>query len=99
MDTQAKHTPGPWTSVLIHPQAILNSYRQCFLEIRLDNGPCITNEEFTANCRLIAAAPDLLAACEDAAYIIRGGDPDKKLEPWARDLCRKLESAIAKARQ
>ena len=53
-----KHTPGPW--FLRHPEikdeqgveiASVNCYRDCLPE-----------EE--ANARLIAAAPDLLAACE-----------------------------------
>ena len=47
--------------------------------------------------RAVNAHAALLSACEDAAFIIRGGDSDDKLEPWARELCAILEAAIKKA--
>lgn len=63
----SKHTPGPWV------------YNRTLVEVRYDDGgeypftvctmPCWTDEykcERNANARLIAAAPDLLAALEAA---------------------------------
>lgn len=55
-----------------------------------------------ANADLITLACNahysLVAACEDAAFIIRGGDKDEDLEPWALGLCQKLEAALALAK-
>jgi hypothetical protein len=55
-------------------------------------------DEAMANARLIAAAPDLLAACEKALYQLHlhasGGN---LTEDDACDACAELEAAIAKA--
>jgi hypothetical protein len=60
----AKHTPGPW-GVLDH--AILsekvNAYGN-FWVAGFGRGDAQLTEEDHANARLIAAAPELLAACQ-----------------------------------
>ena len=62
MSGQAKHTPGPW-----FPQEVAYApYRK--LSVRCGRGQvaliqALETEEDEANARLIAAAPDLLAAC------------------------------------
>ena len=53
-----------------------------------------TQESCEANARLIAAAPELLAACE-AALVIIG---DRNANPWWGDTEAKLRAAIAKVR-
>lgn len=99
----SKHTPGPWIVGV--------SYDKGWPVFRLSqlgstlSGP---GTEVDANANLIAAAPDLLAACELALVRI---DPDSArerngkrpkdaavLEGWAKDACVALRAAIAKAR-
>lgn len=65
--TKTTHTPGPWTAQERHERG---DWRVS--EIRLDDQRTIgavysddvSDDAFEANARLIAAAPDLLAACE-----------------------------------
>lgn len=83
--TEAKFTPGPWTA-------------ETEVLIRGSDGPRIgfincdpgsrTDREARANLRLIAAAPDLLAALKLAHTII--GHPDD-------DGSKIIAAAIAKA--
>ena len=90
--TNTKHTPAPWEyngdGFIVHSRGDICS---------IDNG----NE---ANARLIAAAPELLAACRKSLPFLRGlrdglqvaspnHDP-KFYEPTAIDA---IEAAIAKA--
>jgi hypothetical protein len=97
-----KHTPGPW-AVLRRVDAIVDN-----LIVRSDGVPRIgeegfrdrvaeatwldSDEETEANARLIAAAPDLLAAAEAALEILDedgiGNGPTGAM----------LAAAIAKAR-
>lgn len=57
----AKHTPGPWKADIAAPFMIRDCFRRPVAECAIYLGPDI--EE--ANARLIAAAPELLAAlCE-----------------------------------
>jgi hypothetical protein len=91
-----KHTPGPWEIVGMkkEPQTVgaivsYHSYRDgkyvCGMSV------CIYGEEAEANARLIAAAPDLLAACERALEKLNliGGLPAT---------IRVLQEAISKAK-
>jgi hypothetical protein len=92
----SKHTPGQWyrtgyqgSNIAVQGAdgapasiALVNTYR----------------DEGDANARLIAAVPDLLAACEKALtfhdrYCDRVGPTDG----WARAVHDALRSAIAKA--
>lgn len=57
--------------------------------------PVITAEECRANARLIAAAPDLLAACEAAKLALRATSKAEK--DYTFELCL-LNAAIAKAK-
>jgi hypothetical protein len=91
---KTKHTPGPW-------RTDFNSYDNQW-RVYEKNGPPIINSLFKpsgeigeANARLIAAAPDLLEACEvllKAAPELWGDD----IEKWPR-LMDRVEAAIAKA--
>lgn len=53
------------------------------------------HDECVANARLIAAAPDLLAACKQA-YSMMSGDGENELEPWQAAMAA-LEAAMDKA--
>ena len=101
-----KHTPGPWE---IHkdlgepvPQYIYGADTTYVCAIkrvgRQPNSPDVI-DTFNANARLIAAAPDLLAACKLAlpwisACIDFTGCTAK--DPYGADL-EELRAAIAKA--
>ena len=77
------HTPGPWKERNPHKGA---------WELRCPKGNlvCWVTLAKEKNARLIAAAPDLLAACK-AALNIRSTDPD---DPRVFEI---LYNAIAKA--
>lgn len=79
-----QHTPGPWEHDGPPHNIIVWSSpenRICFLT---SDGPT------EANARLIAAAPDLLAALKEAADFVQ---PFNRAE----DLLDKIEAVIAKA--
>ena len=70
----AKHTPGPWHSIDRNPSSGLDirggSHHYPIAKVQSYwDGPGPRSEESLANCDLIAAAPDMLAAlnrCRDA---------------------------------
>ena len=66
MSTQSKHTPGPWFAtkgrdVMAGDRVICTAY------VPNDSGD---RDEAQANARLIAAAPALLAALEQAISVV-----------------------------
>lgn len=72
----AEHTPGPWEVVAINldgwPLPTRAEYPNADVSFGIvkDAGAVITEGEIEANARLIAAAPDLLAALKDAVELI-----------------------------
>jgi hypothetical protein len=90
------HTPGPWREILPKMSSAITIYGK-------DNRPvCATfgngsettlkmvrSGETVANARLIAAAPDLLAALEYALSLLEGY-PDSATDP--------IRAAIARAK-
>ena len=90
-----KHTPGPWTyrfrsgGTTIEPE---NDDRVlAVVRITRDVG------DADANAKLIAAAPELLAACRnalDALYLM--GDDESHLA-YRQAAVKELEAALAKA--
>lgn len=97
-ETAASHTPGPWTA--IEPNS-RESYGNDVWEVHDGYGRTATvyglDPEGPNNARLIAAAPDLLAACESIRNWSEagGGDDNDEIEA-AMGLVRR---AIAKATQ
>lgn len=86
----SKHTPGPWTAR--EPNGPGMGWRV---------GPAWLGEkpwsdETSANARLIAAAPDLLAALEAATAEIRAIYGDQP--PATNSVVMLIEAAIAKAK-
>lgn len=76
-----RHTPAPWivveeVAIDYRPQQILGRGGDSRVAVCLDGGPkfAVDKAEERANARLIAAAPDLLAACEFAMKVIEHGD-------------------------
>lgn len=95
----SKHTPGPWSvtessdwtgmsgvSLGIDDAAGQEGERDYHLATVVHGDP----EELAANARLIAAAPELLEALEDALQYLQHHLPDEALEPH--------RAAIKKAR-
>ncbi len=97
----SKHTPGPW-----HTGTLPDNERSIFADegrMRLENGATTLypiawtvdyDGEAAANARLIAAAPDLLAACRATLAHMYDDEIDA---PTAAQLTEQLTRAIAKA--
>ena len=93
-----KHTPGPWNRIKGDRNVYSAAGTVCKTPAILGGGSAATNWE--ANARLIAAAPDLLEALEDALSDydawMKDADvtPNESLLAWTN----KARSAIARAR-
>jgi hypothetical protein len=95
----AKHTRGPWLySEDRSPASIYSAYgSDCIAKVYLtDTNTHKRDDEHAANARLIAAAPELLEACEQAEYwldnMVVGEDDVAPTE-----MLRVLRAAIARA--
>ena len=104
-----EHTPGPW---LLGSEQSRDEYALCInrktLSARIDSiaraCPMDSPEEAEANARLIATAPDLLAALEAAADHIADLhseviDQGHRLHRKEQAVLDNARAAIAKARQ
>ena len=85
----ADHTPGPWTG--IHPQTIYRLHGE-------DDSIIADVYESEANARLIAAAPDLLAALQDTVQVFEGLDRASELHETLYPVLANLRTAIAAAK-
>ena len=102
MTTETKHTPGPWAdhdaSCTFEVHEIEDGYGRTIATLdqfhHLEDGDW-RREEVIANARLIAAAPDLLVACEAARNLIEITITYEAEESHAWQL---LSAAIAKAK-
>lgn len=83
------HTPGPWV-MTVGGGEIDDANGDSVALLPYSTG----RDEVRANAHLIAAAPELLAACEAAMDWFR----DDGQEPHAHVSYSMLEAAIAKAR-
>jgi hypothetical protein len=88
MNNQNKHTPGPW-------QDFVNDDGELIVQMGKSHRVFVADMEGScshchANARLIAAAPELLQACEAALKLA-----DEMNEG---DLYDQIKSAIAKAK-
>ncbi len=92
----SRHSPGPWiTQVDEAPftveAAIATDPAICEL---LPRDAEIFTEEDEANARLIAAAPDLLAACQRTVRLL---EPREGVEALVASTLQQVRAAIAKA--
>lgn len=94
MSETAKHTAGPWKW---DGGGYVDAARECIAGINAIGSPCKSE----ANARLIAAAPDLLAACEavvEDGYETCGPNDDWPLSfVCEKKVINQLQAAIAKA--
>ena len=100
--SDVKHTPGPWEVVLFFPDDCKDEgywirdeiNRNWIARVHRWNGaPRSPDATSKANAYVLAAAPDLLAACKDALEEIIVSIPGRAANP----IIRRLEAAIAKA--
>ena len=106
----ASHTPGPWQAVQLKPNEIAGA--EWAIEANRKGigadlvGLCYRQRENgSANASLIAAAPELLAACEAAVKYLEAHRPQGKireiftaLNEHENGTLKPLRAAIAKAK-
>lgn len=99
--SERKWTPGPWTSV-DHSWSDSGIYgggrRIAGLSIRdeaTEENEATLTKEMTANATLIAAAPDLYRALEEAKHLLELYEQDATGEAFNSPL---INNALAKAR-
>jgi hypothetical protein len=102
----AKHTPGPWSADITSegpyggafevfaPNAGTGRWRRVICA-RNQHPECA--EEMAANARLIAAAPELLAACQMVVTLKRVGGMLPGVRELIDSVVEDAEAAIAKA--
>lgn len=94
-----KHTPGPWRherGMILYGETTQTDRGTCYNVIAALHGTALPNAQ--ANARLISAAPELLAACEQHANYYDHALPDGA---WTRTpmwgILAAIRAAIAKA--
>ena len=94
---KAQHTPGPWhINTMETVQATIHAHRGHVATVSRGSMNEVSADEIEANARLIAAAPDLLAALEQCLPIL---DAHRRAALGEGDLtARTARAAIAKAR-
>ena len=70
MSTPTTFTPGPWIHTTDYIGVHQESTGTCIADLGSEGAPDIGAEESEANARLIAAAPDLLAALKKALNVM-----------------------------
>lgn len=103
MEKEVKHTPGPWVVANGHQvwhngHNTVESPRICTLQNAGEPVAQLGRDEMTANARLIAASPDLLAACEAALALLDVNHAHWHLRPEG-PVFTQLRSAIALAKE
>jgi hypothetical protein len=105
------HTPGPWLRTKSgnrlssafqivagadgngDPNTLVATIHP--IGIPFDPEPC---EETKANARLIAAAPELLSACQAFLELFKSGGNSERLNPYLRPEVKAAIAAIAKVK-
>ena len=97
--TTTNHTPGPWTCEDLfgdahHASVCSDNWMGLASVVVRFDGKREDDATGLANARLIAAAPDLLAALEDLDFCIGNGCGDTAWD----EACARMQVAIAKAK-
>ena len=98
IDEEPTYTPGPWvfTYGAVYQCSDMDDDEGICIAKADGNSPHTLPTERDANCRLIAAAPELLEALEDCyAFIVNGEEGGS--EP-RQDVINQAKAAIAKAK-
>ena len=98
-ETTAQHTLGPWeTRGFVISKDYYGRYgHRSVAIVSASTGMC-TVAEARANARLIAAAPDLLAACEATLNAMDAGVINGSVAIITAPIKSSLRAAIAKAK-
>lgn len=102
---ESKHTPGPWKIDEQEDGSILGIWdnnpepyeTKCVAMMDASNDSLVSTKEMWANAHLIAAAPDLLEACEKAFERLSYINKSYPLNDTWRMMCD-LKGLIAKAK-
>ena len=101
MNTNAKHTPGPW---IAHGITINHEQPGVEYPIATTTHSPIPTEEAYANARLIASAPDLLAALKSAVSYLEANRPKgnireifTQLNEYENGVLKPARAALARA--
>jgi hypothetical protein len=94
--TQTQHTPGPWSvyegqAFDLERQIVISDETATKVLAAIDHD----TDEDEANARLMAAAPQLLEACEEGLAFVAGADPLDR-HAWEQ-MAATFRAAIAKA--
>ncbi len=91
----SKHTKGPWAinEFLVYAE----NGNGCTLATINSTSKGISDEEAQANARLIAAAPELLEACQSSLQWILDVLQAEPPETYSDDILDELNAAIDKA--
>ena len=101
MNTNAKHTPGKWTTKIRQPGTMLT--------VENETGEYVCSllggdEHKQGNARLIASAPDLLAMLKSAVFYLEANRPKGKireifhqLNEYENGVLKPARAAIAQA--
>ena len=94
---RTKHTPGPWEkqqALVEHCQnGIIHTPRGNYV-IAWDSTASVCTDEHDANARLIAAAPEMLAACDEADTAFAVINISDGLTPQARSALRRAWAEV-----
>ena len=93
----SKHTPGPWTEHKWNSEEHQVSALGGTVALVSHSHSLITDEQADANATLIAAAPELLAACKLALDWHADGTPVEEMSSMEQTAINALEAAIRKA--
>jgi hypothetical protein len=94
MSAVTKHTPGPWCTYSVDPRIVIDARGASVCDCTPGNPLDIPYIQVMPNAKLIAAAPDLLAA------LIRLRDLDVNCtQAQDRDAWDQANAAIARASQ
>jgi len=101
--TQTAHTPGPWRVTEYGGEIAIHAEDNTKIALP-EKWFASDRAEAAANARLIAAAPDLLAALEAAVAYLEANRPQGKirdifsaLNHYENDVMKPARAAIAKA--
>jgi hypothetical protein len=94
---ETKHTPGPWTTGDLFKD--LPGYEICEqggIRIAEVDAEMVAHEQAVADAKLIAAAPDLLAALDELLFVAGAHQRFNVIERFGR-ACEQARMALKKA--
>lgn len=93
---EVKNTPGPWTAAKDGEGSRGDIYHVS-ADLGTVDGAAVCEFCYEADARLIAAAPDLLAACEALLRFAESVRPGGGVLAGEHDMLRDARAAISKA--